>query len=230
MSDIVFYCESDLHFNPTIRIDKESNENKIAPNSLVLIAGDLTNNGSDGKKLLGFIPISGSVKQLQGLQAYIKRLENYKCRVLCCMGNHDDYTYFPYIYKATESFIKKRHGKLHYTIEHEGIRYICLSKCPTESRLPYLKNELAKNSTIPTVIFFHYNLQGAWSHWWKDSEKEEFYQVIKNYENIILIATGHIHKTDIYDWRGFKVVTCGGSELIKCSFTKSSNKLFIEKI
>jgi len=223
MTKIVFICDSDLHFNPQIRVEKENHVEKIkAQNdnpSIILLIGDLTDTGSDGKKILGCIPISGKHKELQGLKTdFIKPLEDSGFSVYSCMGNHDDYTYFPYIYKPIEKFIKEKHGNLCYSFIKDNLKFICLSKCPTESNLTYLKTQLSNNSPLqPTVLFFHYNLIGKWSDWWKESEKEDFYQAIKEY-NIILIATGHIHSTSQYEWKNYKVITCGGSQMIKCTY------------
>jgi UDP-2,3-diacylglucosamine pyrophosphatase LpxH len=227
MSIVEFVCDSDLHFKPEIRPDKADHVQKLLnlPSSVVLLIGDLTNNGSDGSKgCFGLVPISGKTKQLQALRKeYIEPLESHSFKVYCCMGNHDDYTYFPYVYKAVEKFIKKKHGGLCYTFYKEGLRFICLGKCPTEGALRYLKDELQSGlKNTPTVLFFHYNLQGPWSDWWKDSEKEAFYQVIKDY-NIILIANGHIHKTEYYKWKGIPVVTCGGAQMVRCTYCSNTN-------
>lgn len=229
-----FICDSDLHFKvysgntPTIRPDKIANVSRIKTldPDFVIVAGDLTNNGSDGKKLL-CIPLSGPEKQLQGyVESYAKNLEQQDIQVYECMGNHDDWTYPPYMYMAVKKYIISKHKSLLYSFTQGDLLFICLNIYPDSDGRKFLRNTL-KDKKRPVVIFFHYNLQGQWSNWWTDDDKKAFLEVISGY-NVILIVTGHIHETNSYTWNGFQVVTCGGSKLVSCNY--DNGKLDIELI
>lgn len=231
----IFYCDSDLHFqedetgNVRIRSDKKDNVNKIKNDknsSFVIVAGDMTHNGSDGKKLL-CIPISGQQKQLQGyVEQYVTALATIP--VYECMGNHDNWTYFPYIHKAVEEYIKEKFGSTCYSWKYGKVSFICLGLYPNDEGLRYLNNVL--DGETPTVLIFHYNLHGPWSDFWTTEEKDRFYNTIKGYKNILLIVTGHIHASEEYIWNGFKVITCGGSGLMKCTYNHMNNKITVNRI
>ena len=64
----------------------------------------------------------------------------------------------------------------------------------------------------------------AYSDWWNDKEKEQFYQVIKDY-NILAIINGHIHSTYEKKWKDFTMLNAGGSKLIRMNM---ENDKFID--
>jgi Icc-related predicted phosphoesterase len=216
-----FVCDSDLHFeerglNDLPRPEKDNNVSIIQSLNpdLVIVAGDLTNNGSDGSKIC-CLPISGHQCQLQAYEEkYVKPLEQFTS-VYASMGNHDNWTYFPYVYKAIQVYIIKKYGGINYHFTHKGVQFICLGIYPDADALRFfLKNA---DSTIPLVLFFHYNLQGPWSDWWTNEEKEAFNTTIAGY-NVKLIVTGHIHECSNYTWEGYNVITCGGRGVYKCTY------------
>jgi cytolysin (calcineurin-like family phosphatase) len=105
----------------------------------------------------------------------------------------------------------------HYAWEWDGIHFIQLNLYPADERpsgvkgqpprfaLQFLKEELAKNvgkSGKPVVVTQHYM---PTDNWWTEPEKEAFFQVLKDY-NVILIVHGHQGQGSIYDWKGLTVV------------------------
>jgi len=96
-----------------------------------------------------------------------------------------------------------------------GDKYINEGKDSIE----FLKKELTKIRTYtPVVIFFHYPTQDGMSNWWSETEKDAFYNAIKNY-NIILIAVGHSHSSAVYTFRDkFTVVKAAGSEFAEITY------------
>lgn len=239
-SDFIFYADSDIHFqlrnkngtpdpnaiDVNMRPEKSDNVDIIIndkESEFVIIAGDLTQNGSDGKKI-GCLPISGPEKQLQGLQQkYIDICEKNNKKVYLCMGNHDEWTYPPYIYKAIEKYIKTKHGNLLYTFEHKGVQFINLGKYPNRSACNYFKSVAQKNK--PTVLVCHFNFIGPYSDWWTNDEKKYFEKTIDGY-NIILIICGHIHANNRYVWaHRYDIVTCGGMGITKCKYNSKTNTI-----
>lgn len=232
----IFYCDSDLHFqeddsgNMCIRSDKKDNVSKIKSDknsSFVIVAGDMTHNGSDDKKFLCTIPISGRQKQLQGyIDQYANALTGIP--VYECMGNHDNWSYFPYVYKAVEKYIKDKFGATLYSWKYGQVLFVCLGIYPDDEGIRYLNSVL--DGETPTVLIFHYNLDGPWSDFWTTEEKDRFYNTIKGNKNILMIITGHIHASKEYLWNGFKVITCGGPGLMKCTYNHMNNKITVNKI
>jgi hypothetical protein len=74
--------------------------------------------------------------------------------------------------------------------------------------LDFLVADLAANvgnSGRPVIICHHYDLQGT--NWWTETEREAYYDAIKNY-NVIAIIHGHTG-TAIYKWKGMDVINEG---------------------
>ena len=204
--------DSDLHFgrngNLKARDDKESNRQVIIDNDsdsdFVIVTGDLTENGYDGKQLLCY-NYGGFSKQLQMLKEdYVNPLESEGISVKLCIGNHDRGRP-PYLYQPVFNYVKERHGEIEYSFDHKGFRFICCGKYP--KRLEWLEEQLQEN--VPTIIFFHYNLEGEWSDFWKEDEKAFFSDVINGY-NIVAILVGHHHISDITNWKDYTVISSAG--------------------
>lgn len=170
----------------------------------MIMPGDLTDLGSDGK-------CCSSVDQLgEFINEWVSPLETIKgMQLLLCAGNHDTYTFN----KPVMSWLKKRHGDHKYFVDIHNIRFICLGIYPDKKNCEWLKSQININN--PIVLFFHYNLSGPYSDWWKDTEKEEFFNVI-NGHNIIGIFTGHIHDSFMTKWKGFNVYSTGGKYFALC--------------
>jgi len=228
----VFICDSDLHFQSTVpggpivvpRSEKADNVliiTRIKPD-FVIMAGDLTNNGSDGSTFC-YIPISGPEKQLQAyLSQYVQPIQAHVIPIYAAMGNHDNYTYPPYVYMAVKSYLQKFYGGIHYNFVHKNVQFICLGLYPDAAALKYF-NTVA-NKSLPIVVFFHYNLVGDWSNWWSDQEKDDFLITITGYQ-IKLIVTGHIHICASYQWNNYPVITCGGQGLYQCTYSAETQSI-----
>lgn len=235
MDSFYFYCDSDLHFSADDDDDitpmsyKNNNATKVieAKPDLVLVAGDMTNNGSDGSKFM-CIPISGPEKQLQGyLTQYVEPITANGIQVYSCLGNHDNWTYPPYVYKAIVKYIKKKHGGIYYNFIHKGVQFICLNIYPDSAGLKYFKK--VADATLPIVLFFHYNLEGEMSGWWTDEEKEAFKNTISGY-SIKLIVTGHLHEAHEGIWNGYSYIICGGAGIYKCFFSAETQSVSVSQV
>ena len=219
---IKLIIDSDLHFEKKgIRPDKENHLGKIGTLTdidAMICSGDLTNNGWDGKSTLGWY-YGGTEDEVTPLKNFINFIEtDYKIPVYICDGNHDQYVPWPYLHKAVRNYIEKKHGNLLYSWDLKGYHFICMSVYPNADRLEFLKKDLEKNKDKPIIIYFHYCLTGAWSDWWKDSEKIAFYNTIKDYK-IRLIIVGHRHSNWLDSWNGIPVASGAGDKLVICTIT-----------
>ena len=81
--------------------------------------------------------------------------------------------------------------------------------------IKYLKDKLCKDRA--NILFFHYNIKGAFSDWWSDREKNTFYNTIKDYD-IGAIVCGHLHTAGVTEWRGIKVIQASNEKFAICEF------------
>uniref|UniRef100_A0A6C0B3W0 Calcineurin-like phosphoesterase domain-containing protein n=1 Tax=viral metagenome TaxID=1070528 RepID=A0A6C0B3W0_9ZZZZ len=227
---------SDLHFgyldylkDVGIRLDKIDHVHKIIQMKdeynvqMVITAGDLTENGLDGRSILCWRKNTHD-ELTPMIDKWVTPLENAGIDVLLTIGNHDTYTGQPYVYKPVFEYIKKKYNATCYPLvymEHSGcytqktnnILFISLGIYP--KNLKFLKKNLPKDKNDAIIIFYHYNtVDEAYSDWWSDEEKEKFYEVIKDY-NILAIINGHIHLSYKKKWKGFTMLNGGGSKLIR---------------
>lgn len=181
--------------------------------SAVISAGDLTDHGYDAKNYWCCFK-NGDVNEFEGfLEHYYEPIQLTGTPLLLCAGNHDTYTNFPHR-KPVFDFIKEVYGDLYYHKKIDGINYFSCHMYPTREICEWLKNEIL-NTNGPIIIFFHYNLQGAYSDWWQDSEKEYFWNTISPFKHrIICIINGHLHSTVIEKWKGVQYCIAGASEVI----------------
>jgi len=205
---------SDLHYDAQqIRDPQRFDLNRIASVAnleVVVSAGDLTDHGW-GKSLCfrkqddEFTPF---------IENFVNPLEKMGLRILLCGGNHDTYVKFPYIHKPVLQYIKEKYNSTYYHFDHNksncykreihGITFISMGVYP--KNLKWLSENLPNDKSSPVIIFFHYNFldDEAHSGWWKEIEKQEFYNVIKDH-NISGIMHGHIHTTSVKKWNGIPV-------------------------
>lgn len=206
-----FVLDSDMHYGIREGIlpreIKENNPEKIANMTdidFAIVAGDLTDNGYDGKGLCCY-KWGGSTNQLSELKHnYVNVIEGAGIPVKLCVGNHDRGKP-PYWYQPVFDYVAKHNSGIRYTFTYENFLFICCGKYP--NRIKWLKKQLVPE--VPTIIFFHYNLQGNWSDWWSENQKEDFYQAIKDY-NIKGILVGHHHISKISYWEGIRVISAAG--------------------
>ncbi len=183
----------------------------------ILWAGDLTNDGTKDQ----FNTC---------LQSCVTPFEQNNISVFLGHGNHDMIGQSCTNIPAPLKYIKQKYGNVHYMIDFHGLKILCCGLYPEEScsatcwnpmTKTWLVKQLAKiGTTAPVVIFFHYNLVGAFSDWWTEQQKNDFYNVIQDY-NIKLIITGHLHFTYTHIWKGIKTTCVGGYYFAECNWDVS---------
>jgi len=210
--------------------------------SFVIMPGDLTDNGLIGSSIFCCIPQYDEwsefcekwLRPIQGIPVYL------------CAGNHDIRLNRNGILKE----IKVRHGNVYYsfTMDENGKKsyFICCNIYPNKEIRNWLANQ--KLPTIgekaPVFFFFHYPPIGKASNDWPQKEKDEFYNLIKNY-NVKAIIVGHNGKFSYASsWNNIPLFCLAGyhfgffdfnslTEKLQAKFysateTKSAQEMFID--
>lgn len=228
-----FVLDSDLHFgsseNNGIRPDKMQDRSKIIDLAsdprhqarFVVVPGDLTNNGGDGKYIdfgcykwyYGGREDQAGAFRKQWVEPLSRHLPVY-----FGAGNHDTYVPWPYFHKPIFNYVRKQFGSLRYSFQPEPrVNFICLHIYPDADGIKFLRKELADKPTHDHIIFFHYNFRGPLSGWWSQEEKEIFWQTIRDH-NIVGLLVGHHHVSEKYEWHGIPVIKAAGSSLALCTY------------
>ncbi len=102
-----------------------------------------------------------------------------------------------------------------------NIHFICLGLYPGPVELNFLKSCLTDK--YKTIIFFHYNVEGPFSDWFPENDKENFFNYIYNYTNILCICVGHRHESYVSYFlenkfsKKFKIISGAGEFPILCT-------------
>lgn len=210
---LVFAHDSDLHFRPDgPRKIKQKQLELLQETSaeFVIVTGDLTQNGYNGRYLnfgLFKFRYGGKEDQLDQLKRqYVNPMVDIGKEVYLCAGNHDRGTSFIKIFKYSpvRRYIRKRHGGNVYNFQVQGLNFVVMGEFPANRK--WLKRKLKCHVDQPFVIAFHFNLEGKFSDWWSQSDKDKFYRCIKGH-NILAILVGHRHVSGVSEWHGFRVIS-----------------------
>lgn len=159
----------------------------------VLFTGDTTDNGtlSEFAQFERVYGLDGS----DGLLRY---------PVFEAIGNHDVNSESP-----IKERLKRRHGGVNYSWDWDDLRVVCLDMYPDAATLRWLASELARlDGRRPLLLFFHYSLEGPYSDFWEDHEKEALARALEG-RNVLAIFHGHEHRFGHYVWRGQRVFRPG---------------------
>lgn len=120
------------------------------------------------------------------------------------IGNHDVNSESP-----IKARMRQRHGGINYSFDWDDLRFLCLDMYPDAATLEWLRGELRRaGPKRPLIPFFHYSLDGPYSDFWADEEKQAFARTIEGY-NVLALFHGHEHRMGHYVWRGHKVFRPG---------------------
>jgi len=206
-----FILDSDVHYGKARdngpRVWKKRNPDNIVLEEdidFVVVTGDLTENGYNGKKFLGF-HYGGFSDQLKAFRdRYVRPIGEANIPLKLCIGNHDRGRP-PYLYQPVFCYVKKRYGGIKYTFDHKGFRFICCGMYPKDTK--WLRKRLSKEKH--NIIYFHYNVSGAYSDWWSKKAKKRFVKTVKGYP-IAAVLVGHDHVSRQYEWEGLNIVMAAG--------------------
>lgn len=203
----------------------------------VVIAGDLTQNGSDGRS--GSTNEYGDFTSCYGLcgnrELIFPVFEGY--------GNHDYFIRSNIAYRIPEAhpvadsvsirndyragIINMAPGKDgHYSWEWDNVHFVMLNLTPSDidpqhdvpgahnprMALDFLKKDLTDyvlNTSKKVVIITHYGFT-SWDFdfWWTEEEADDFYDAIEEYD-VVAYIHGHNHDTSKYSWKGISVYNVG---------------------
>jgi hypothetical protein len=127
-----------------------------------------------------------------------------KYPVFEAIGNHDVNSDSP-----IKERVRQRHGGINYALQWDDLRFLCLDMYPDATTLEWLRAELKRaGRSRPLILYFHYSLDGPYSDFWSDEEKETFARTISGY-NVLALFHGHEHRMGHYVWRGNNVFRPG---------------------
>ena len=188
----------------------------------VVVAGDLTDNGYDGKRDCSCLAsMCGTPVVEDQLAEYIARfdapLHAAGKHVYAVPGNTDNVVR-RWRHPVTD-FIRSRHGDTHYIVLREGIALVFCDVYPDAKVLAWFARELAHKPTLrnmPFAFFFHYNIHDAsfgsgQVDDWTSLEKLAFRDAIKSLR-VLGIFVGHLHATYAYKWNQHDVYCTGGND------------------
>jgi cytolysin (calcineurin-like family phosphatase) len=159
----------------------------------VLFTGDTTDNGS----LEEFAEFE-SVYGLTGEDGLLR------FPIFEAIGNHDVNETSPV--KERE---RLRHGGIDYSWDWDDLHLVCLDMYPDRRTQEWLLRDLELvGPDRPVILFFHYSLEGPYSDFWEESEKDSFARAIEG-RNVLAIFHGHEHRVGHYFWRGHPVFRPG---------------------
>lgn len=120
------------------------------------------------------------------------------------IGNHDLNSESPI--KARS---RARHGDVDYAWTWEDLRFLCLDMYPDAKTVAWMNRELDRlGKGRPVILFFHYSLEGPYSDFWEQQEKDDFARALEGH-NVVAIFHGHEHRVGHYVWRGHPVFRPG---------------------
>jgi cytolysin (calcineurin-like family phosphatase) len=160
----------------------------------VLVAGDLTENGrpAEWQQFEADFGLTGA----DGLLRY---------PVFEASGNHDGRRGR----HVVRDGIRSRHRGVTYSWDWQGIHFASLDRYPSAPNRQWLAKDLARlRPHHPVVLFFHYNLEGPYSRYFRPSERAAFRDVIARH-NVVAIFHGHYHPEQRYAWNGVDVFDVG---------------------
>lgn len=226
--------------------------------NVVVVAGDLTSHGYDGKVTCHCLfscctpnsGITGGSKTNElGIfkDQFVKPITEHggvtsthqsdviapNTTLLLVHGNHDKYNgagRYPVL-----DYISNRYGDTHYTRQINNVYFFMCGLYPNKSTCQWIAstfNELGLTNDTPVIFVFHYNLYGACSDWWNDSEKDYFFETVKSF-HVLAIFVGHSHQPGEGNFRGIRVIngfrTTVAEITINIDYTLSNRFIPLEK-
>jgi hypothetical protein len=171
----------------------------------VLVAGNLTETGSDGS----WLP-SKKQNEMSGFYRWTRMVET-QCPVYECHGVHDRITFTkPMVYKLIEN----KGGTVYSRKLCDGLYLIVLGIAPvTKNDRRFLKNQFNKHLDGKFIIMFHSNLLG---NKWESKYKEKFRKIIVYHQSrVITIICGTIlnENVGVGEFAGIPTMNLGDSKL-----------------
>lgn len=204
MNKFTIYLISDLHVGSDEIFTKKSKllkhiiaSNSIQSNDVLVIAGDLTDQGT-GKIPVLCCSCPNNINSSDQCDSFIKTvyspLKTKIPNMLICHGNHDESSDPSPIVE----FIKNEYDATpqgYYCRIINGVLFVVLGKYPSKDAIDFFETVRNVNKDkLPYIVIFHYQLDTQFGYdFWSGTEKETFLQYIKSVPNVITMLHGHIH-------------------------------------
>lgn len=190
----------------------------------VISAGDLTDNGYDGKLTCSCfgrlfpapnLLVGGGVENQ--LAEYISRFDaplRAAGKLVFAMPGNTDKCNGGRRYPV-DAFLRERHGGTHYIVVRGGVALVFCDVYPNATVLEWFARAIHTQAlqNLPFAFFFHYNLEdasfGTDTDDWTSAEKRAFRNAINNL-HVLGIFVGHIHASYTYKWNRHNVYCTGG--------------------
>ena len=204
----------------------------------VIMAGDITNDGRDGR-----YHTDDNIKSFTDVYGLCGNA-SLKFPIFEGYGNHDYFIYDHIMYRMFNAhpnvdMVSKRNpyraglthtapgADGHYSWDWDNVHFVMVNLAPTDlvpvadvtgkqdprHALEFLQNDLAAyvaGTQKRVIVISHYGFYSSWdfSGWWTTAEAEAYYNVIKDY-HVIAHLHGHAHQTGQYLWHGINVFNLG---------------------
>jgi len=130
--------------------------------------------------------------------------ERLRWPVFVAIGNHDMTGN-----SRVREHVAAHHGGLAYALDWDDLHVVCLDLHPDDRNLAWLRGDLARvGRERPLIVFFHYSIEGPYSDFWEDEQKEALARALAG-RNVLAIFHGHYHRAGHYRWRGHDVFRPG---------------------
>ncbi len=204
----------------------------------VVMPGDLTNSGLNGSISL-WPPLHPQFDEWgKFLTQWFNPLQNAGADIFVGKGNHDtdhEQAQFISVPEAIQNLYDNQDYYVRDILSNNGTKkahIICCGLYPdaiTRLWLSVILNSLKLvDGNLPVYIFFHYFLPDYWVNydWMPAQDKEDFYNVIKDY-NIKAIINGHIHTSYCGYWHNIPIIGVGGNYFAKIEHKTITNEFTV---
>lgn len=201
----------------------------LASDDFVIFAGDATDKGR-----------AYEINEFQ--TEFVDVVEGMGRRVNCVPGNHDYFTkWYEQIIPCKKGspamkYFENRGELKPYFFDHKNVRFISLGMYPTSSARLFLRNRM-EGYFGPVVLFWHYNLEGAWSegdeeHPFTKTDKDELWLLLSSFGTQIKgILCGHHHVSAKSFWKHWPVYQAAGDHHIaRLIYHPDRKDLFVDYI
>lgn len=211
----------------------------------VIHCGDLTDLGEGGKlsRFINYVYyniynffLMFKIRRFQKVNYPPTQYESYKndfvnklnpnIKLLECLGNHDLYAH---PCKPVKNYIVRKFGKTYYKKYFSNLAVYCLNVYPTKKISDWLRKQINKNIDEPFICFFHYPIVGFFDDWWKQDEKDYFYNIIHD-KKCLAIYVGHTHVSNMYQYNNVSQYDGSGQSLYLVTYNPDNQTLTHELI
>jgi len=169
--------------------------------SMLLVTGDLVEWGND----------------LDAYRHMVSLVGRWEGPVIWALGNHDDREHF---HAVLPDVATDENGFVQYEVNHGGVRWIVLDTLHDgrhggmicEKRAGWLKQRLAEQTEIPTILVLHHPPVDTGIDWMSALDCEAWVQrleeVVRPADQVVALIAGHVHRPIATSFAGKPLIVC----------------------